>query len=252
MRRSRAMRDGSDSSSGSESGSDGSDDSKTHSAAAAAITTGVAGTGSTTMTTTAAHRLKHAENERDRERGGSRTLISEIYAVLRRFRKENRLVDFVQEIYMDSTDSQHFPSPLVMLIKFPNLHTLSSRYRRNQTSLTTDTHTLKDLLRNGDILPQSLKLRRWDVFHPYMAEEDVVGFKGILDAISVVGKEAVAEQKDSNGVAVATDGPGSGVGAGSLVQQGVLLDIKMCPGPIIYEPSLSQGAGSTPRDQVQI
>ncbi|OAQ27904.1 hypothetical protein K457DRAFT_50726, partial [Linnemannia elongata AG-77] len=134
-----------------------------------------------------------------------RTLISEIYAVLRRFRKENRLVDFVREIYMDSTDSQHFPSPLVMLIKFPNLHTLSSRYRRNQTSLTTDTHTLKDLLRNGDILPHSLKLRKWDIFHPYMTKEDVVGFKSILDAISTVG--------------------------------GVVLDIKMCPGPIIYEPT---------------
>ncbi|KAF9911445.1 hypothetical protein EC991_003701 [Linnemannia zychae] len=250
-RKSRAARDDSDSSSGSESGSDRSDDSKPHSAATAATATGVTGVGSTatatttTTTTTTAHRLKHAENERDRERGGSRTLISEIYAVLRRFRKENRLVDFVREIYMDSTDSQHFPSPLVMLIKFPNLHTLSSRYRRNQTSLTTDTHTLKDLLRNGDILPHSLKLQKWDIFHPYMAKEDVVGFKGILDAISVVGKEAATEQKDSNGVVVASDGQGSGVGTGSLVQQGVLLDIKMCPGLIVYEPSMSQGAGST-------
>ncbi|GJJ74895.1 hypothetical protein EMPS_07253 [Entomortierella parvispora] len=152
------------------------------------------------------HRLKHAENERDRERGGSRSLISEIYAVLRRFRKDNRLVDFVREIYMDSTDSPHFPSPLVMLIKFPHLEILSSRYRRGQTSLNTDTHTLKDMLRNGDIGEHSLKLRRWDIFHPYMTNEDVVGFKAILDAIALVGQEA--------------NGPG------------VILDIKPCPGPL--------------------
>ncbi|KAF9133130.1 hypothetical protein BG015_003615 [Linnemannia schmuckeri] len=221
------QRDDSESSSNSESESvsDRSDDTKitttTTTTASNASTTTVAGS-------TAAHRLKHAENERDRERGGSRSLISEIYAVLRRFRKENRLVDFVREIYMDSTDSQHFPSPLVMLIKFPNLHTLSSRYRRNQTSLTTDTHTLKDLLRNGDILPHSLKLRKWDIFHPYMTEEDVVGFKGILDAISAVGGVS-SETKDLNG---------SGAeGSGSKAQGGVVLDIKMCPGPIVYEPN---------------
>jgi len=47
---------------------------------------------------TEAQRPQHAENERDRERGGSRTLISEIYAVLRRFRKENGLVDHVREV----------------------------------------------------------------------------------------------------------------------------------------------------------
>ncbi|KAG0272286.1 hypothetical protein BGZ95_011970 [Linnemannia exigua] len=227
-KKSRAAKDDSDSSSGSESGSDGSDDSKTHNGA---VATGAGTVAGSSTATTVAHRLKHAENERDRERGGSRTLISEIYAVLRRFRKENRLVDFVREINMDSTDSQHFPSPLVMLIKFPNLHTLSSRYRRNQTSLTTDTHTLKDLLRNGDILPHSLKLRKWDVFHPYMANEDVVGFKAILDAISVVGGEAI-ERRDSDGVVVAANGDGSG----TLGQQGVTLDIHICPGPIVYEP----------------
>lgn len=92
------QRDDSESSSGSESesGSDGSDDTK-------AATTAMATTASTTAvagSTAAAHRLKHAENERDRERGGSRTLISEIYAVLRRFRKENRLVDFVREVHI--------------------------------------------------------------------------------------------------------------------------------------------------------
>ncbi|KAF9936933.1 hypothetical protein BGZ65_001937 [Modicella reniformis] len=133
----------------------------------------------------AAHKLKHAENERDRERGGSRTLISEIYAVLRRFRKGNRLVEFVREIYMDGTDYPQFPSPLVMLIKFPNLEILSSRYRRKQTSLTTDAHTLKDMLRNGDIAPHSLRLRRWDIFHPYMTKEDVTGFKNTLNSIAI-------------------------------------------------------------------
>ncbi|KAF9177294.1 hypothetical protein BGZ51_008901, partial [Haplosporangium sp. Z 767] len=170
----------------------------------------------TDETTKPASRLKHSENERDRERGGSQSLISEIYAVLRRFRKENRLVDFVREIYMDSTDSPQFPSPLVMLIKFPFLQVLSSRYRRNQTSLTTDTHTLKDLLRNGDIMSHSLQLRRWDVFHPYMTNEDVTGFKGILDAIAIVGKDASGANRASP----------------PKPPLGVALDIRLCPGPL--------------------
>ncbi|KAI9236683.1 MAG: hypothetical protein BYD32DRAFT_437280 [Podila humilis] len=146
-------------------------------------------------------RLKHAENERDRDRGGSESLTSEIYAVLRRFRKSNRLVDFVREVYMDGTDSMHFPSPLVMIIKFPQLHVLSSRYRRNQTSIVRETDLLKDMLRNGSIVEHGLQLRRWDIFHPYMTkDEGVVAFKHILDLISTVGK-------------------------------GVALDIKRCPGP---------------------
>jgi hypothetical protein len=49
-------------------------------------------------------RLKHAENERDRDRGGSESLTSEIYAVLRRFRKSNRLVDFVREVMRGRRD----------------------------------------------------------------------------------------------------------------------------------------------------
>lgn len=49
-------------------------------------------------------RLKHSENERDRDRGGSESLTSEIYAVLRRFRKSNRIVDFVREVTRDVLD----------------------------------------------------------------------------------------------------------------------------------------------------
>ncbi|KAF9956309.1 hypothetical protein BGZ72_002848 [Mortierella alpina] len=184
----------SDSSSDSDSGSD-------HAQSSAA----------TNETAKAAHRLKHAENDRDKDRGGSRTLISEVYAVLRRFRKENRLIDFVREIYMDSTDTHHFPEPLVMLIKFPCLEVISSRYRRKQTSLTTDIHTIKDWLRNGVILPHSLRLRRWDIFHPYMIKEDVTGFKAILDAITIVGREAADQPEKSS--------------------SGVVLDIRICPGP---------------------
>ncbi|KAG9326480.1 hypothetical protein KVV02_001659, partial [Mortierella alpina] len=162
-------------------------------------------------TAKAAHRLKHAENDRDKDRGGSRTLISEVYAVLRRFRKENRLIDFVREIYMDSTDTHHFPEPLVMLIKFPCLEVISSRYRRKHTSLITDTRTIKDWLRNSVILPHSLRLRRWDIFHPYMVKEDVAGFKSILDAITIAGKEAADHPEASS--------------------SGVVLDIRICPGP---------------------
>lgn len=102
---------------------------------------------------------------------------------------------------MDGTDSMHFPSPLVMIIKFPQLQVLSSRYRRNQTSIVRETDLLKDMLRNGSIAEHGLQLRRWDIFHPYMAkDEGVVAIKHILDLISSVGN-------------------------------GVALDIKRCPGP---------------------
>ncbi|KAG0001573.1 hypothetical protein BGZ79_004453 [Entomortierella chlamydospora] len=188
-------------------------------------------------------RLKHAENERDRDRGGSRSLISEIYAVLRRFRKENGLVDHVREasssIYMDSTDSLHFPSPLVMLIKFPHLQVLSSRYRRQQTNLITDMLTLKDMLRNGDILPHSLELRRWDLFNPYMIKGDVAGFKQILDAIAIVGSEMLDHEKhgDRSGETTRqsipnskmTNNLGKSLAGGP---SGVQLDIRLCSYPL--------------------
>ncbi|KAG0345519.1 hypothetical protein BG004_003659, partial [Podila humilis] len=155
-------------------------------------------------------RLKHAENERDRDRGGSESLTSEIYAVLRRFRRSNRLVDFVREVYMDGTDSMHFPSPLVMLVKFPGLQVLSSRYRRNQTSIERETGLLKDMLRNGTFPEHGLMLRKWDIFHPYMTKDDgATAFRNILNLLSAVG--------NSN-----EDGtPGLGVS----------IDIKRCPGP---------------------
>ncbi|KAF9917070.1 hypothetical protein BX616_002008 [Lobosporangium transversale] len=172
----------------------------------------------------AAHRLKHTENDRDKDRGGSRSLISEVYAVLRRFRKENGLVDFVREINMDATDSPQFPSPLVMLVKFPHLEILSARYRRKQTSLATDTHTLKDMLRNGDFMPHSLKLRRWNVFHPYMTKEDVTGFKQILDAIAIVSTQARDEDSTNNDSALTEQTSGR--------ISGVQLDIGLCPGPL--------------------
>ncbi|CAO3566778.1 unnamed protein product [Mortierella alpina] len=185
--------------------SDSSSDSDTGSDEAQSSTTA-------SETTKPAHRLKHAENDRDKDRGGSRTLISEVYAVLRRFRKENRLIDFVREIYMDSTDTHHFPEPLVMLIKFPCLEVISSRYRRKHTSLVTDTRTIKDWLRTGVILPHSLRLRRWDIFHPYMVKEDVTGFKSILDAITIAGRDAADPSAGSS-------------------SEGVVLDIRICPGP---------------------
>ncbi|KAG0246718.1 hypothetical protein BGX31_009847 [Mortierella sp. GBA43] len=172
----------------------------------------------------AAQRIQHAENQRDRERGGSRTLTSEIYAVLRRFRKENGLVNHVREIYMDGTDSDQYPSPLVMLIKFPHLEILSSRHRRKQTSLTTDIHTLKAMLRDGRVAPYSLRLRRWDIFHPYMTEmveEDVAGFQGILNAISIVGAE-LNETRPPSEKEPASD---------SKKTKGVQLDIRLCHGP---------------------
>ncbi|KAI8357767.1 hypothetical protein B0O80DRAFT_295564 [Mortierella sp. GBAus27b] len=125
---------------------------------------------------------------------------------------------------MDGTDSDQYPSPLVMLIKFPHLEILSSRHRRKQTSLTTDIHTLKAMLRDGRVAPYSLRLRRWDIFHPYMTEmveEDVAGFQGILNAISIVGAE-LNETRPPSEKEPASD---------SKKTKGVQLDIRLCHGP---------------------
>ncbi|KAF9584482.1 hypothetical protein BGW38_006318 [Lunasporangiospora selenospora] len=184
-----------------------------------------------------AERLKHQENERDRDRGGSRSLISETYAVLRRFRKENRLVDFVREVYMDSTDSPQFPSPLVMLIKFPNLEVLSSRYRRHQTSLANDASMLKDILRSGDIVPHSLRLRRWEIFHPYMTQEDIHGFRQVLNDITIVGEAAALSlledtQHTQDSSASRDSDQKEAVSMKKKHSQGIILDIQPCPGLI--------------------
>jgi len=117
-----------------------------------------------------------------------------------------------------------------MLIKFPHLEVLSSRYRRKQTGLTTDIHTLKGMLRDGDIAPHSLRLRRWDIFHPYMTWEDVTGFKNILNAITTIGTELSEENPDHN---LTLQENRSGRRALSRILTGVQLDIHPCPGPMI-------------------
>ncbi|KAF9427811.1 hypothetical protein BGZ94_004102 [Podila epigama] len=170
----------------------------------------------------ASRRLKHAENERDRERGGSESLTSEIYAVLRRFRKSNGLVDYVREVYMDGTDTVYFPSPLVMMIKFPHLRVLSSRYRRNETSLVRETNLLKGMLKNGTFTPHGLQLRQWDIFHPYMTkEEGITTLKHILDEITLVGQPVPGEK----------------------APVGVILDIKRCPGVEKSSSNMIHGGG---------
>ncbi|KAG0236641.1 hypothetical protein BGW42_003057 [Actinomortierella wolfii] len=181
------------------------------------------------------------ESKRDEERGGSQSPLSEVFAVLRRLRRDNGLLPLVREIYMDSIDIHDFPPPLVMLFKFPNLRVLSSRYRRKQTSLAVDAHILRDMLRNGHVLPHSLKLERFDIWHPYMAEDDVIGFQRALDAICQVGRPKMDEEsmemdgadQDSNND---VDGDRSRVNKQGINHKkrrsvGVQLDIALCPGP---------------------
>jgi hypothetical protein len=130
---------------------------------------------------------------------------------------------------MDSTDSPQFPSPLVMLIKFPNLQILSSRYRRKQTSLGIDASTIKGMLRNSDILPHSLELRRWDVYHPYMTKEDVIEFKKALNAIAMVGLTVPDNFKDGD--------QGTTVNSETF---GVQVDIRLCSGLVPIRRSNNQ------------
>ncbi|KAG0266174.1 hypothetical protein DFQ27_000126 [Actinomortierella ambigua] len=197
------------------------------------------------------------ENKRDEDRGGSQSPISEVYAVLRRFRDENGLLPRVREIYMDSIDMPQFPSPLVMMFKFPNLRVLSSRHRRKQTSLATDVHLLKDMLRNGHVLPHSLKLERWDIWHPYMAEDEVVGFQRALNAICRVGYRAKEddqkhslgsdhEEDDNHPGATSTKTEATATkGSHRNLPTGVQLDIALCPGPDPKNSAASQSGNNS-------
>ncbi|KAF9971436.1 hypothetical protein BGZ73_005626 [Actinomortierella ambigua] len=189
------------------------------------------------------------ENKRDEDRGGSQSPISEVYAVLRRLRRENGLLTRVREIYMDSIDMSDYPTPLVMMFKFPNLRVLSSRHCRKQTSLATDVNILKDMLRHGHVAPHSLKLERWDIWHPYMAEDDVVGFQRALDAVCRVGHRAKGSDGHRNDQDEDNSGHSRVSSSSKDIRQrrrkGVQLDIALCPGPDRTDNKATQAVNSS-------
>ncbi|KAL0076180.1 hypothetical protein F4703DRAFT_1325384 [Phycomyces blakesleeanus] len=71
---------------------------------------------------------------------------------------------------MDSTDDSMF-SPLVMLVKFPNLHRLYARNRRFNTKIKEDTKALLDMIKSGTIKLKTFELERIEIYHHYMTTE---------------------------------------------------------------------------------
>ncbi|KAI8366739.1 uncharacterized protein BYT42DRAFT_587724 [Radiomyces spectabilis] len=107
-----------------------------------------------------------------------------IYAALRRFRDSNGLRFLVREINMDNTDDSMF-SPIVMLVKFPNLRHLSVKNRRFNTNLEADTKVLQEMLKGGTLKPGSLRLQRLDIYHYYMDfEPHLAVFQKTLNRLS--------------------------------------------------------------------
>ncbi|KAG0188525.1 hypothetical protein DFQ28_004732 [Apophysomyces sp. BC1034] len=96
--------------------------------------------------------------------------ITEIYAALRRLKDSNGLRFLVQEVIMDHTDDSML-SPIVMLVKFPHLKYLSARYRSSNTDLGADAKVLQEHLNCGTFQPQSLALKRLNIYHYNMSSE---------------------------------------------------------------------------------
>ncbi|KAI9314812.1 hypothetical protein BX666DRAFT_1963800 [Dichotomocladium elegans] len=110
--------------------------------------------------------------------------LSQFYAALRRLKDSNGLRRLIQEVCMDGNDDSMI-SPLIMLVKFPNLKRLSARYRRFNTDLKVDTKLLQEMLKSGQLQPNSLPLERMDIYHYYMAHEPHLDvFSRTLDRLS--------------------------------------------------------------------
>ncbi|CAO3635691.1 unnamed protein product [Cunninghamella echinulata] len=71
---------------------------------------------------------------------------------------------------MDNTDDSMI-SPIVMIIKFPNLKFLSAKHRRFNTNLNADTKVLQEFLREGTLKEKSLSLQHFNIYHHFMDNE---------------------------------------------------------------------------------
>ncbi|CAO3588314.1 unnamed protein product [Absidia cylindrospora] len=98
--------------------------------------------------------------------------LQAVYAALRRFRNDNGhgLRLRVEQVNMNGTDDSMI-SPIVMLVKFPNMLRLSAKHRRFTTNLETDTKILQELIKRASLQPASLALRHLDIYHYYMEHE---------------------------------------------------------------------------------
>jgi predicted Zn-ribbon and HTH transcriptional regulator len=68
---------------------------------------------------------------------------------------------------MDDSDDADL-SPIIMLIKFPRLRTLSAKHRKENTNIEVDLKLLQEMLKFGSIKPGSLPIEKLNIYHYYM------------------------------------------------------------------------------------
>lgn len=68
---------------------------------------------------------------------------------------------------MDDNDDSYF-SPIIMLIKFPNLRRLSAKNRKDNTNLEVDIKILQEMLKFESVKPKSLPIEKLNIYHYYM------------------------------------------------------------------------------------
>lgn len=71
---------------------------------------------------------------------------------------------------MDDNDDPDF-SPIIMLIKFPQLRRLSARNRKENTNLEVDIKLLQEMLKFNSVKPGSLPIEKLNIYHYYMDYE---------------------------------------------------------------------------------
>lgn len=71
---------------------------------------------------------------------------------------------------MDDNDDPDF-SPIIMLIKFPNLRKLSATNRKENTNLEVDIKLLQEMLKFNSVKPGSLPIEKINIYHYYMDYE---------------------------------------------------------------------------------
>lgn len=91
---------------------------------------------------------------------------------------------YIIQVVMDGNDSADI-SPIVMLVKFPNLRTLSARHRRFNTNIEADAKVLQDMIRNKQLQPGTLPLERVNLYHYNMMHEPhLAAFQRTLNRLS--------------------------------------------------------------------
>ncbi|KAI8096142.1 hypothetical protein BDF21DRAFT_354239 [Thamnidium elegans] len=93
-----------------------------------------------------------------------------IYSSLRKLDDINGLRHHVTEVIMDDNDDPDF-SPIIMLIKFPNLRKLSATNRKENTNLEVDIKLLQEMLKFDSVKPKSLPIEKISIYHYYMDYE---------------------------------------------------------------------------------